>query len=74
MKPLFAWITWVYTFCHMAKDIREYFKQSTPRLPTVIIQSAIDVVKVELSKFCSYDKTDPNSAGSYMSKRGLISK
>ena len=53
VKPLFSRITWVYTFCHMAKDIREYFKQNTPRLPTDLSQSTIDVVQVELSKVCS---------------------
>ena len=29
------------------------------------------MVQVELSKFCSYDKTNPNSAGGCTSQRGL---
>ena len=54
----------------MVKDIREYFKRKTPRLPTEISQSTIDRVQVELSKVCSYEKTDPNGAGGCTSKRG----
>ena len=41
-------------FCHMVKDLRQYFKQrNTPRWPTDISQATIDAVQVELNKVCS---------------------